>query len=100
MHKLLVLYSMPTDVEHFRNYYVETHLPLVRKVSGIKGLRYSMDVNRFGGESPYFCVAEIEFEDRNSMKDALRSEEGRAMSADTENFASEGSVVLHYTTAE
>ena len=44
MHKLLVLYNEPTDPTHFRKYYVETHLPLVAKMPGVKTMRYSFDV--------------------------------------------------------
>jgi uncharacterized protein (TIGR02118 family) len=37
MHKLLVLYNEPKDSTHFRKYYIETRLPLVSKIPGLKG---------------------------------------------------------------
>ena len=48
MHKLLVLYNEPKDPTHFRKYYVETHLPLARKLPGLKASRYSFDVKPLG----------------------------------------------------
>jgi len=59
MHRLLVLYPPPTDPDHFRSYYVDTHLPLVAKLPGLRGYRYSFDVAASEGESPYFCVFEL-----------------------------------------
>ena len=63
MHKLLVLYNEPKDPAHFRKYYVETHLPLVSKIPGVKASRYAFDVKPLGpGKAPYFCVFEAKFE--------------------------------------
>ena len=33
MHKLVVLYSKPADPDHFRDYYVTNHLPLVMNMA-------------------------------------------------------------------
>ena len=38
MHRLLVLYNEPKDPAHFRKHYVETHVPLARKLSGAKAI--------------------------------------------------------------
>ena len=53
MHRLLVLYPPPTDPDHFRNYYEDTHVPLVAKLPGLRGYRYGFDVAAAEGESPY-----------------------------------------------
>ena len=39
MHRLMVLYPPPTDPDHFRTYYEETHLKLVAKWPGLRGYR-------------------------------------------------------------
>ena len=44
MHRLLVLYPPPTDPDHFRSYYEDTHLKLVAKLPGLRGYRYGFDV--------------------------------------------------------
>lgn len=53
MHKLVVLYPEPADPDHFRDYYVTNHLPLVMKMPGLLAWRYSFDVAAPNGDSPY-----------------------------------------------
>jgi hypothetical protein len=43
MHKLEVLYPKPADPDHFRDYYVTNHLPLVARMPGLLAWRYSFD---------------------------------------------------------
>jgi len=50
MHRLLVLYPPPSDPDHFRSYYEDTHLPLAAKLPGLRGYRYSVDVAAGEGE--------------------------------------------------
>ena len=88
MHKLLVLYNEPEDPTHFRKYYVETHLPLGRKLPGLKASRYSFDVKPLGpGKAPYFCIFEAEFENEAALMGALKSKEGQAVAGDVPNYA-------------
>ena len=61
MHKLLVLYPEPTDPDHFRDYYVSKHLPLVARMPGLLAFRYSFEVTATQGQTPYFAVFEAEW---------------------------------------
>jgi uncharacterized protein (TIGR02118 family) len=96
MHRLLVLYPPPTDPDHFRTYYEETHLGLAAKIPGLRGYRYGFDVAAPGGESPYFCVFEADFDDAAALSAARASPEGHALRADVPNYATGGAVVLNY----
>jgi uncharacterized protein (TIGR02118 family) len=96
MHRLLVLYPPPTDPDHFRRYYEDTHLKLVAKLPGLRGYRYGFDVGARGGESPYFCVFEADFDDAAARSAALGSAEGQAVLADVPNYATGGFVSLNY----
>lgn len=96
MHKLVVLYPEPADPEHFREYYVTKHLPLVARMPGLLAWRYSFDVAATRGETPYFAIFEAEFADAEAMKAARESPEGREVSADVANYATGGAVVIHY----
>ncbi len=97
MHKLLVLYNEPKDPTHFRKYYVETHLPLTRKLPGLKASRYSFDVKPLGpGKAPYFCIFEAEFENEAALMGALKSKEGQAVAGDVPNYASGGVTMMHF----
>jgi uncharacterized protein (TIGR02118 family) len=96
MHRLTVLYPPPTDPDHFRTYYEQTHLELVAKMPGLRGYRYGFDVAAAEGESPYFCVFEADFDDAAAMRASQESAEGQAVRADVPNYATGGAVVLNY----
>ena len=96
MHRLLVLYPPPSDRDHFRSYYEDTHLPLVAKFPGLRAYRYGFDVAAAEGESPYFCVFEGDFDDVATMGAALESPAGQAALADIPNYATGGAVPLNY----
>ena len=96
MHKLLVLYPRPADPGHFRDYYVTKHLPLVARMPGLLGWRYSFDVGAAEVPPPYFAVFEADFADAEAMIAARTSPEGRQVSADVANYATGGAVVIHY----
>ena len=96
MHRLLVLYPPPTDPDHFRTYYEETHLKLVAGFPGLRGYRYAFDVAAGEGDSPYFCVFEADFDDADALAAAQGSPQGQAIRADVANYATGGVVVLSY----
>src|SRR4051794_13343642 len=100
MHRLLVLYPAPSDPEHFRSYYEDTHLPLVAKFPGLRGYRYSFELaageGEGEGESPYYCVFEADFDDAAALSAAQASPEGQAVRADVPNYATGGVVLLDY----
>ncbi|MFF2551301.1 EthD family reductase [Nocardia sp. NPDC058058] len=96
MHKLLVLYPEPTDPDHFRDYYVNTHLPLALAMPGLLAARYSFEVSAVGGQAPYFAVFEADFADADAMKAARSSPQGRRANADVANYATGGVVVIDY----
>ncbi|GAA1035877.1 EthD family reductase [Virgisporangium ochraceum] len=96
MHKLVVLYPEPADPDHFRDYYVTTHLPLVARLPGLLAFRYSFDVAATQGPTPYFAIFEADFADADTMAAARSSPQGRRVSADVANYATGGAVVIHY----
>jgi uncharacterized protein (TIGR02118 family) len=96
MHKLVVLYPEPADPDHFREYYVNHHLPLVTRMPGLLAWRYSFEVAATQGETPYFAVFEAEFADAAAMSASRSSPQGQLVSADVANYATGGAVVIHY----
>jgi 4-carboxymuconolactone decarboxylase len=96
MHRVLVLYSPPKDPEHFKKYYVETHLPLAVKMPGLLASRYSFALEGVGAASPYFCVFEGDFGSAAAMGAAMQSDIGQKVAADMPNYASGGAMILHF----
>jgi uncharacterized protein (TIGR02118 family) len=96
VHRLLVLYPPPTDPNHFRSYYQDTHLPLVAKLPDLRGYRFSFHVAGAEREAPYFCVFEADFDDATAYTAAMATPAGQAVRADVPNYATGGAVVLNY----
>ncbi|MFI5913590.1 EthD family reductase [Dactylosporangium sp. NPDC051541] len=96
MHKLVVLYPEPADPDHFRHYYVTTHLPLVTRLPGLLAWRYSLDVTATPGQTPYFAVFEADFADAEAMTAARTSPQGRQVTADVPNYTTASPTVIHY----
>jgi uncharacterized protein (TIGR02118 family) len=97
MHKLLVLYGHPKDEAHFRDYYVNKHLPLASKMPGVRNTHFSFDIVALGADkAPYFCIFEAEFESADALRAAFASPEGKATAADVPNYATGGVTILHH----
>ena len=96
MHTLLILYPPQPNPEAFIRYYEQTHLALVRKIPGLQHFNYGFNVAAMGGESPYFCVFEADFDDAAAYSAAMASPDGQAVRADVPNYATGGVVVLDY----
>ncbi|MFD5556088.1 EthD family reductase [Streptomyces sp. NPDC127068] len=96
MHRSLVLYYEPADPDHFRDYYVNDHLPLVASWPGLLAWRYSFDVAATEGEAPYFAVFEADFADAAALTAARASPHGQRVAADVVNYATGGLVVIDY----
>lgn len=86
MYRLTILYGVPDDPEHFRDYYHRVHIPLARRMRGLTGWNLSW-IDRDGDDpSPYLLVAELYAESRAAMDAILASPEGEAAKADLDNF--------------
>ncbi len=97
MHQILVLYNPPKDPQQFRDYYVKTHVPLCKKLPGLKGIRYTFEPGALlGAKSPYFCVCELDFADASAMG----SPQGKAVVDDLKNYATGGAIPLNFDLKE
>lgn len=80
MHKLTIFYTEPTNPEAFESHYEQRHMPLVRawpQIRAIRMSRFSGDPS--GGPPAVHLMAEILFDDEESLGRALRSEPGIAL---------------------
>src|SRR4051794_21893996 len=86
MVRFLVLYNEPVDIEAFERHYREVHIPLAKKLPGLR--RYSRSRNSVPvrGGDPYYLVAELEWDSMEDIKKAFQSEEGRATAEDMVNL--------------
>lgn len=95
MIQVTVLYGHPQDPAAFDRYYEETHIPLVKKLSRLKGLIATKlsDLNS-QEQSPYYMIANLYYEDMGEVQLALQSPEGQAVAEDMHNFATGGATIV------
>ncbi len=91
MYRLTVLYGHPADPAAFQKYYYETHIPLARKMKGLKGWTIGMCESAAEGEQPpYYMIVGLYADTREDLEAMLASPEGQAAVADVPNFATGG----------
>jgi uncharacterized protein (TIGR02118 family) len=96
MAQVLVLYNTPADPAGFDRYYHQTHIPLARKIPGLRSyLMSDGPVRALAGSAPYL-VAILNFDSLADISAALASPEGQAAAADLSNFAFGGATLLIY----
>jgi uncharacterized protein (TIGR02118 family) len=91
MARLVVLYKTPKNAEAFDKHYASIHIPLAKKVPGLK--KYDVSQGAIGtpaGPSGIHLVATLYFDSMDALKAALSSPEGQAAAGDLANFADAG----------
>lgn len=88
MHKFFALYKKPEDVPAFMHHYQTVHAPLAKTIPGLEKLVVNrITGNAFGGEAPYFLIAEMQFATKEAFDAAMRSEENRETGRDAMKMA-------------
>jgi uncharacterized protein (TIGR02118 family) len=99
MAKMMVLYGKPSDAQAFDAYYAATHVPLAKKIPGLRRFETSSGpVAAADGTQPYHLVATLEFDTPAALQQGLASPEGRAAAADVPNFADGGVQLFFFET--
>ena len=101
MAKLMALYKTPADTAAFDSYYFSKHVPLAKKIPGLK--RYEINAAPIAsptGSAPYYLVATLEFDSMSALQKGLGSLEGAAAAGDLANFAHAGVDMLMFDTKE
>jgi len=91
MAKVLVLYKKPKSAEAFDKHYAAVHIPLAKKIPGLK--KYGVSKGGVGtpaGPSDIHLVATLHFDSPDALKAGMGSAEGKAAGADLANFADGG----------
>lgn len=101
MAELVVLYKTPQDAAAFDKYYEETHIPLAKKLPGLR--KYTVSKGPVGtpaGPSQYHLIARLTFDSLADIQKAFGTPEGNAAAADVPKFASGGVEMQMFDTKE
>jgi uncharacterized protein (TIGR02118 family) len=79
--RFLATYETPTDPDAFDRHYREVHIPLARRLPGLRRYTVARDVTAVRG-TPYHLIAELEWDTIDDLRAAFASPEGRATAAD------------------
>jgi len=100
MVRLLVLYGHPEDPEAFDRYYDEIHIPLAKRMQGMKKWTIGKVLGTpDGGKPDYYYVADLYADTREDIEAILATPVGQAAVEDVPNYAS-GGVTFVYTEVE
>lgn len=92
MVRFLVVYETPRDQALFDRHYCDVHIPLAKALPGLRRYTVSRNVTAVRGGSPFYLVAELDWDDMGSLRAAFASPQGQATAADVAQLAPEGGV--------
>jgi len=94
MARMVVLYRKPADVKLFEKHYFETHIPLAKKIPGLRKYEISHGpVTVMAGPPDVYLIGTLHFDDLDAIKKAFASPEGLATAADRKLYAPDDSGV-------
>jgi len=97
MASLVVLYKTPKDAAAFDKYYAETHIPIAKKLPGLRRYEISRGpVASPAGPTGVHLVATLSFDSVAAIQSAFGSAEGQAAAADVQKFATGGADMLMF----
>lgn len=99
--QLIVIYKKPNDPSAFDKYYFETHVPIAKKIPGLRKYDVSQGpVATPAGLSNVHLIATLRFDGLAAIQAAFASPEGQAAAADVQNFATGGVDMYLFDTTE
>ena len=88
--RLIALYSQPDDTDAFDAHYRDVHTPIVRRYPQIRAIRLTKAAGVGGRLATYYLIAEMTFDSRADLDEALASDAGQQSARDLRNFAAAG----------
>jgi uncharacterized protein (TIGR02118 family) len=85
---MLVIYKTPKDPAAFDKHYFEVHVPLAKKLPGLRQYEVSRGpIVAPAGGSDFYRVGSLRFDSLAAIRDAFATPEGQACGADRRRFA-------------
>jgi len=88
MARMVVVYRTPKDPQAFDRHYFEVHVPLAKKLPGLR--QYSVSrgpIATPAGGPPFHMVATLHFDSLAAIRAAFATPEGQACAADRRRLA-------------
>ena len=99
MAEVVVLYKTPKDTAAFDKHYFEKHVPIAKKIPGLRKFAVSQGpVATPVGPSGFHLIAILTFDNLAAIQAGFGSAEGQAAGADVQTFATGGADMLLFDT--
>ena len=101
MAQVVVMYKTPKDAAAFDKHYSDIHIPLAKKIPGLKKYEVSQGpVATPAGPSGFHLIAVLTFDNMAALQAGFGSAEGKAAGADVAKFATGGADMILFDTRE
>ncbi|HEV2034232.1 MAG TPA: EthD family reductase [Candidatus Dormibacteraeota bacterium] len=101
MARIVAFHKRPTDPEAFLKYYRDVHIPIVRKIPGVRNIRWGKVLRTADGSpDPCWLISDVYFDNLGALETALRSPEMQESFADVSNFIRAGDVQIMFCEAQ
>ena len=101
MAELVVMYKTPKDAAAFDKHYAENHVPLAKKIPGLRKYTVSQGpVATPAGPSAFHLIATLTFDNLAAIQAGVASAEGQAAAADGRTFATGDADIILFDTSE
>ena len=90
MVRFLVVYETPDDPAAFDRHYRDVHIPLAKRLPGLRRYTVSRNGSAVRGGEPFYLVAELDWDDMSALNNAFASAEGQATARDVAELARQG----------
>jgi uncharacterized protein (TIGR02118 family) len=87
MVRFLAAYDEPDDPEAFDRHYREVHIPLAKKLPGLRRYTISRNPAATRDREAYYFIAELDWDNMTDLRHAFQTPEGRATADDVANLA-------------
>lgn len=94
MISIVAIHALPDDPEHFDHYYEDVHMPLVRAIPGVVGIRYGHVISHPKAQSGNYLICDTYFPDLQALDRALESPEMAAAMEDVPKFSTGGVTIF------
>jgi len=89
--RFLVVYETPGDPAAFDEHYRRVHIPLAKKLPGLRRYTVSRNPAPVRGET-FHLVAELDWDDMDALRAAFASPEGQATARDIAELVPTGGI--------
>ena len=101
MAHVVVMYKTPKDAAAFDRHYSEIHVPIAKKLPGLRKYELSSGlVATPAGPSGFHLIATLYFDSMAAIQAAFASAEGKAAATDVQKFATGGADMILFDTKE